>query len=139
MNTILFLGIIILLATISWTDIRQRIIANKIILVLFFIILPYAYLVFREIFVLNALLTLVIGFLLFSCRIIGGGDIKLLTVLMLAVPTQQVIAFLFFVSFFGLLIIIFGWLFFRQNIKTKGLPYGVAISLGFLLTMWGLN
>lgn len=139
MKTILFLGIIILLAVICYTDIRQRIISNKVILFLSVLILPYAYLAFKEIYILNALLTLVVGFLLFSFGIIGAGDIKLLAVLMLTVPTQQIIPFLFFISFFGFLLIVIGWLFFRQNIKTQGLPYGVAISFGFLLTMWGLN
>lgn len=139
MNTVLFLGIIILLAVICYTDIRQRIISNKVILFLSVLILPYAYLAFKEIYILNALLTLVVGFLLFSFGIIGAGDIKLLAILMLTVPTQQIMPFLFFISFFGFLLIVIGWLFFRQNIKTQGLPYGVAISFGFLLTMWGLN
>lgn len=139
MNTILFLGIIILLAVICYTDVRQRIISNKVILLLFVLILPYAYVTFKEVYILNALFTLAVGFLLFSFGIIGAGDIKLLAVLMLTVPTQQIMAFLFLTSFFGFLLIVIGWLFFRQNIKTQGLPYGVAISLGFLLTMWGLN
>lgn len=139
MNTYLFLSIIILLAVICCSDIRQRIIANKVILLLLAVTLPYAYLTFGQVFWLNALLTLVIGFALFSLRIIGAGDIKLLATLMFAVPPQQITAFLFFTSFFGFLLILFGWIFFRQNIKTHGLPYGVAISSGFLLTIWGLN
>lgn len=127
---------IIILVTICWSDIKLRIISNKAVLLLFGITLPYAYLINGRIFFLGTIITLFIGILLFKIRVIGAGDVKLLAVLMLAIPPQQVNSFLFLISFWGLVIIIFGWLFFRQNIKTKGLPYGVAISLGYLATLW---
>lgn len=135
----LTLGIIFILAMISWSDIQQRQISNHSVLVLLALMLPFAYIFYGEIFILNALATLVIGFLLFSLKVIGAGDIKLLAVLMLAIPSQGVVPLLFFISFFGFLLILIGWIFFRQNIKTQGLPYGVAISCGFLFTIWSLN
>ena len=70
--------------------------------------------------------------MLFSFNVIGGGDVKLIAVLMLSLPSEQIISFFLFTTIFGLLLIVIGWLFFRESIKNSGLPYGVAISLGFL-------
>lgn len=41
-----------------------------------------------------ALVTFGIGFGLFSLRLVGGGDVKMLPVLMLLVPSQQIAGFL---------------------------------------------
>ena len=139
MVTFLALGIISILAVISWSDIKQRRISNNSVLALLALLLLFCYLHYGEIFILNGLATLAIGFVLFSLNVIGAGDVKLLAVLMLAVPGPGIVPLLFFISFFGFLLIVIGWIFFRQNIKTQGLPYGVAISCGFLFTMWSLN
>lgn len=136
MDVFLLCCSVILLAVICFSDIRARIIANKVVLLLCGVILPYAYLSHGEIFFLHAIVTLIVGILLFRLRVVGAGDVKLLAVLMLAIPSQWVIPFLFLISFFGLILILFGWVFFRQSIKTQGLPYGVAISSGYLATLW---
>lgn len=136
MDVFLLCCIVTLLAIVCRSDIRARIIANNVVLYLCGVILPYAYLSYGEIFFLHAVATLIIGILLFRLHVIGAGDVKLLAVLMLAIPTHWVLSFLFLISFFGLIMIILGWLFFRHDIKTRGLPYGVAISLGFLTTLW---
>ena len=133
---ILLFCIASILTYLSWTDITARTISNLVVLILIPFLLAFAWLNYGEIFIFPALFTLIIGFFLFLLKIIGAGDIKLLTVLMLAIPATEVINFLFLTSFFGLLLVIFGWLFWRQSIKTKGLPYGVAISLGFLSHFW---
>lgn len=104
-------------------------------LLLLVAILPLAYTLHQQIFIMPALITLIVGFLLFVLNIIGAGDIKLLTVLMLATPTEQVFSLLFFTALSGLVLIIIGWLFFRQSIRRNGLPYGVAISSGFLINL----
>lgn len=127
--------IILLLILLSISDIKQRIISNNIVLLLLVAILPLAYTLHQQIFIMPALITLIVGFLLFVLNIIGAGDIKLLTVLMLATPTEQVFSLLFFTALSGLVLIIIGWLFFRQSIRRNGLPYGVAISSGFLINL----
>ena len=132
---LLYLVLILLLIRLSWTDIKGRIISNKIILYLFLVIVPLAWIQYENIFVIPALIALFIGFLLFSLKIIGAGDIKLIAVLMLAIPSDQVFSFFFFTTFSGLLVIIIGWIFFRKSIRQDGLPYGVAISLGFLINL----
>ncbi|MGC6378319.1 A24 family peptidase [Bisgaard Taxon 45] len=127
---------IILLIILSWTDIRSRIISNRIVFLLLLVILPLAWLQHKQIFFLPALLTLVIGFLLFIFGVMGAGDIKLMSVLMLTVPHSQIIYFFLFTAFSGLFLIIIGFLFFRNSIKQHGLPYGVAISCGFLTNIF---
>ncbi|ACX82160.1 A24 family peptidase [Aggregatibacter actinomycetemcomitans] len=126
---------LLLLITLSITDIRSRLISNRVVLFLLLVIIPFSLLKYQTIFVIPALCTLIIGFLLFSLRFIGAGDIKLASVLMLAVPSDEVFSFFFFTTFAGLGLIIIGWLFFRKSIKENGLPYGVAISLGFMINL----
>ena len=132
---LLYLILILLLIRLSWTDIKARIISNKIILNLFLVIVPLAWVQYENVFFIPALIALFIGFLLFSLKVIGAGDIKLIAVLMLAIPSDQIFSFFFFTTFSGLLVIIIGWIFFRESIRQDGLPYGVAISLGFLINL----
>ncbi|WP_150539635.1 A24 family peptidase [Actinobacillus vicugnae] len=133
--TCLLTIIICLLVTLCWTDLRYRLIHNQIIMALLLVIIPFSYLNHGTVFWLPALLCLAIGFILFLFNIIGAGDVKLLATLMLAIPSPFVIFFLFFTACSGLLLIIIGWLFYRQAIREKGLPYGIAISVGFLTTL----
>lgn len=125
--------IILLLINLSWTDIRVRVISNRVVTLLLAVILIFTYLKYDTVFIFPALVSLSVGFILFTLKVIGAGDIKLISVLMLAIPSFQIMSFLFFIAFSGLLLIIFGWLFFKNEIKTKGLPYGVAISTGFFI------
>lgn len=122
----------LLLSVLSWQDIRQRILSNKLVLIVLFVVVPLAGLLYHTLYWQTALITLIVGFILFLFNIIGAGDIKLLSVLMLLVPPTDAFGVLFLISLFGLLLIIIGWIGFRQSIKQNGLPYGVAISLGFL-------
>ncbi|TDQ57640.1 prepilin peptidase CpaA [Mesocricetibacter intestinalis] len=130
--TFLYIAIVFLLMRLSWSDIKYRIISNKIVVLLSALLIPLAWLQYQQIFVLPALVALVIGFILFNLGVIGAGDVKLIAVLMLSLPHEQILPFFFFTAFSGLLLIVMGWLFYRKSIREKGLPYGVAISLGFL-------
>lgn len=126
---------ILLLIRLSYTDIKYRIISNKIVLVLLFIVLPLSWIKYEEIFIVPALISFIIGFILFNLRTIGAGDVKLISVLMLTIPQEQIMSFFFFTACSGLILIIIGWIFFRQSILKNHLPYGVAISLGFLMNL----
>lgn len=129
--------LVLLLIGLSWTDLTRRVISNNTVLLLLAVVIPFSLIHHGQIFFLPALLFLFFGFLLFSLGVIGAGDIKLIAVLMLSIPTEQLISFFFLTSCSGLLLIIIGWLFFRESIRKAGLPYGIAISLGFLMN-WGL-
>ncbi|MFD1806460.1 prepilin peptidase [Pasteurella oralis] len=126
---------ILLLIVLSWTDIKLRIISNRIVFLLLVVVLPLAWLKHGQINIVPALWVLLIGFILFTFHIIGAGDIKLTSVLMLALPNEQIIYFFFFTAFSGLALIIIGLLFFRASIRKNALPYGVAISLGFIINL----
>lgn len=132
---LLYFIVILFLIKLSWTDIRERTISNRIIFCLFLVVVPLAWIQYENIFVIPALIALFIGFILFSLKVIGAGDVKLIAVLMLAIPSDQIFSFFFFTTFSGLLVIIIGWIFFRESIRQNGLPYGVAISLGFLINL----
>lgn len=132
---LLVITIALLLVTLSITDIRSRIISNRIVLLLLITIIPLSLLKYQTIFLIPALCALAIGFLIFTLGIMGAGDIKLISVLMLAIPNNEIISFFFFTAFAGLLLVVVGWLFFRESIKQNGLPYGVAISFGFITNL----
>jgi tadV len=125
----------LLLLRLSISDIRSRIISNRIVLLLLVVIIPLSLLKYQTVFIFPALCALTVGFLLFMLNVIGAGDVKLITVLMLMVPNDEIFPFFFFTTFAGLGLIIIGWLFFRKSIKENGLPYGVAISLGFITNL----
>ncbi len=128
-----------LLLVVCWTDLRYRLISNRVIMALLLVIIPFSYLMYGTLSWLPAVFCLVIGFVLFLLNVIGAGDVKLLAVLMLAIPSSFAIFFLFLTACAGLLLIIIGWLFYRQTIQEKGLPYGIAISTGFLTTLLLFN
>lgn len=128
-----------LLSIVCWTDLRSRLISNRIIMALLLVIIPFSYLMYGTLSWLPAVFCLVIGFVLFLLNVIGAGDVKLLAVLMLAIPSSFAIFFLFLTACAGLLLIIIGWLFYRKTIREKGLPYGMAISTGFLTTLLLFN
>lgn len=132
---LLHLITILFLMALSWTDIKARVISNKIVLGMLMVIIPLAWMKYGQINLFPAFIVLVVGFFLFTFHLIGAGDVKLISVLVLAIPTEQLLYFFFFTTFSGLLLIVFGWLFYRQSIRQNGLPYGVAISLGFLFNL----
>jgi len=131
----LHIVLLFLLLRLCYTDVYNRIISNRVVMALLFVVVPLSLLKYQSIFFIPALCTLFIGFVLFILHIIGAGDIKLISVLMLMIPYEQIIFFFFFTAIAGLLLIIIGWLFYRKSIKARGLPYGVAISLGFLTNL----
>ena len=99
-----------------------------------------------------ALGCLVVGFALYQFRQIGAGDVKLLAAVALWAGTSGMIALLLFMSISGLLalpLILFSrflvakaqaenrwkWSVPRVLTKRQGVPYGVAIALGGILTI----
>ena len=130
----LHIVLICLLLRLCYTDVRDRVISNRVVALLFFIVVPLSLLQYQSIFFVPALVALVVGFVLFMLHVMGAGDIKLIAVLMLMIPYEQII-FFFFTAIAGLFLVIIGWLFYRKSIKARGLPYGVAISLGFLTNL----
>lgn len=128
-----FIVTCIILVFIMWQDIFFRKITHSSLLLLFVSLIPLILLQQQCPNVTFAILTLMGGFLLFVARLWGGGDAKLVAILALAFQGALFYDFLFLTAFLGGIIAIFGLVFFRNNLRSHGVPYGVAISLAFIL------
>lgn len=76
---------------------------------------------------------------LFALKMMGGGDVKLLTALALWFPPYPAFTFLILVMSVlgGLLTIVFGaWHVTRRQTGRIAIPYGVAICMAGLLTVY---
>ncbi|WP_027444248.1 prepilin peptidase [Erythrobacter cryptus] len=71
---------------------------------------------------------------LFALRMMGGGDVKLLTALALWVPPYQFVQLLLVMAIAGgvLTIVMGAWHVARRQKHRLAIPYGVAISFGAL-------
>lgn len=123
--------VVLLLIRLSWTDLTKRVISNNTVLCLLAVIIPFSFIHHSQIFFLPALLFLFLGFLLFTLGVIGAGDIKLITVLMLSIPTEQLISFFFLTSCSGFVLIIIGWLFLENRLKKEGCHMVLRLALAF--------
>jgi prepilin peptidase CpaA len=82
-----------------------------------------------------SLLVLVVGFVLFSRRYIGGGDAKLLTATVLLIGYHDLFSFLFLMSICGaaLSLLILAR---HRRLKSRPVPYGVAIAAAGTMTLF---
>lgn len=149
---ILLHSIVLIIALISgYTDLRYRKIFNVITLpaMVLGIILQFSF------FGLAGLLSALIGFLIgfgffFLFYIFGGmgaGDVKLMGALGILLGKTDIIYVIIFTGLFGLgvvLILFFPYLYLAIKTRNPGvflafrkhyMPYGIAISLGALLTL----
>lgn len=78
---------------------------------------------------------LLIGYIIFYFDLIGGGDVKLITVLLFALTTTQSLDFILYTAIMGGVVMIIGMLVNREDIQQRGVPYAVAISAGFSLSI----
>ncbi|EFG7070494.1 peptidase, partial [Escherichia coli] len=122
------LFVALFLIFISWGDILLRIISHRYLLVLTVLIFLALILQHQKPNLVAAGSVLLVGFFLFSAGIIGGGDVKLLTVLSLAIDEHELANFLVAMTFCGALVVLAGLLFFRKSIRENGVPYAVPIS-----------
>ncbi|WP_425668987.1 A24 family peptidase [Vibrio owensii] len=124
---------------VSISDIRKRIIRNWHVLIIAFLsaIIGWEYLTQANFLYLIALW--VILFLVYFSRAIGGGDVKLIAAFSLALPpSDYLFAVVLTVAFGGLLSIFYlvkDRLILRiDKEKERGVPYGLAICVGFCFT-----
>lgn len=117
---------------VIYTDIRFRIIENYTVFLAFILVFITAYELNIQINFFISLISLIIGFLLFSLNLIGAGDVKFFSVLMLIIPKEYEILFIFLMSFIGGILALI-MIILRK--KDRGVAYGVAISIAFL-SVW---
>ncbi|EAA4084663.1 flp operon protein B [Salmonella enterica subsp. salamae] len=129
--------VLILLLYISVTDIFYRVIPNVTILILLICVLAER-IVFSEVQINFILISCVFGagIILYATSIMGAGDVKLITVLTFLFPDYTLfISFLFYTTLTGAWLAVLGYIIPVLRFKERGLPYGVAITLGFLITV----
>lgn len=78
------------------------------------------------------LLTLFIGVLIWKFRVLGAGDVKLLSILTLIIPYEVITSFFFLTSIIGAMIGVLIYILARFISIQKSVPYGVAIMSSFL-------
>ncbi|USD38909.1 prepilin peptidase [Ferrimonas sp. SCSIO 43195] len=127
--SLLVLGALSLIVMMS--DIRKRKISN-ITVVLIGVITVIITLVSdsktidQQLF--QAAITIAVGFLLTMLNIFGAGDSKLLAAYSLGISPALYPGVLFVVCVLGALIAIVLWLSNRQQLRQRGVPYGLAIA-----------
>jgi len=127
--------IIVLLLRVCYTDVRNRIIENKCVIAIFLVNL-LCFIINRQLpYFLSALIVFFVGVICVLTHCVGAGDAKLLAVLGMTFPLRELPDFIFLVAVSGLpLILITYCVHWLSNKKfSKTLPYGVAITSGYLL------
>ncbi len=133
LNNICLFLIWMILIVVCYTDIRFRIIHNSIVIAVFIIILANFLIGSGELNYIAALIFFVIGLLIFCFNIMGAGDIKLISVLLLSLPTEQIWDFFILMTLLGLPLAIFALIIKTITKSTVTIPYGVAISLSYII------
>jgi prepilin peptidase CpaA len=142
----------LLLLYAATMDVLTMRIANGIsiaLLVAFLIIAPIAGMPLATMLVHLAIgaAALLLGMVLFQFRLVGGGDVKLLSAAAVWIGYEQLVPFVVWVTIVGGLLALFvlayrnfpagalplpGWAL-RLHKQGEGMPYGVAITAGALI------
>ncbi|MBX9497869.1 prepilin peptidase [Yersinia enterocolitica] len=134
LNILLNALLILQLLFVCYSDIRYRTISNKFIITIAINALVLGFTMNHAVNIVIPFSALLIGYSLFHFHLIGGGDVKLITVLLLALTTAKSLDFILYTAMMGGVVMIIGMLVNREDIQQRGVPYAVAISVGFLLS-----
>ena len=119
---------------ISVQDIISRKIANRLVLLLALLTCTLSLLSGSVPNLALFGVTLLIGFFICQFNIIGAGDVKLVAALSLLFSQSHFYDFLFLTLLFGGAVALFSLFFFYRSTTANGIPYGVAIALGFVFS-----
>lgn len=147
------ISVSVLLANAAYRDVRYRLIPNKLTALIAILGVAHLFVVDDLLFGVGTLaaafLILLVTFLLFAGRIIGGGDVKLLTATVLVIGYRDLYSFLVIMAICGALLAI-PVIIMRSPLPlylgsrlgsiiatTKpSVPYGVAIAAGAIATLF---
>lgn len=134
---ILIVIIFLILLYSCITDIFHRTIKNYCVLFIFLCSCGLA-IRFSNINLFIPLLVLVLGFVLTIVGVIGAGDIKLIIALLIGMPQDYIAVFFFAMGCIGSPLAILTTLFCKYVLKKKDntIPFGIAITLGYIAAMW---
>ncbi|MDA0154827.1 prepilin peptidase [Vibrio sp. Makdt] len=121
---------------VSATDFLYRKIQNYALCLLLFL---QCFLSPLDIQIMSFLLMLGIGLILYKLIWIGAGDIKYVVILSLTIPVNDLLLAFILTAFSGGILAI-SYLVGKKLISNKvgfqeGIPYGIAISIGFYLAI----
>ncbi|CFR31738.1 prepilin peptidase [Yersinia frederiksenii] len=136
LSILLIIILVLQLLVVCYSDIRHRIVTNKSIITIALTTLVISFTQHNTVSVVIPLVALIVGYILFHFKLIGGGDVKLITVLLLALTAEQSLNFILYTAIMGGVVMMIGMLINRADIQRRGVPYAVAISLGFLLSLY---
>ncbi|WP_174848855.1 A24 family peptidase [Yersinia artesiana] len=128
--------LVLQLLIICYSDIRHRVISNKWVIIVALNTLVLSLIRYNTVNLVTPLLALLLGYIIFHFKLIGGGDVKLITVLLIILNTEQSFNFILYTAIMGGVVMIIGMLFNRADIQQRGVPYAVAISAGFLISFF---
>ncbi|HHE3531038.1 TPA: prepilin peptidase [Yersinia enterocolitica] len=134
LNVLLNTFLILQLLFVCYSDIRHRTISNNFIITIAINTVALGLATHQAVNIIIPLSALLIGYIIFYFDLIGGGDVKLITLLLFALTTTQSLDFILYTAIMGGVVMIIGMLVNREDIKQHGVPYAVAISAGFLLS-----
>ncbi|WP_447469825.1 A24 family peptidase [Vibrio harveyi] len=125
---------------VSITDFLHRKIQNNALLLL---LLLQSFLSPLDLQITTFLLVLGIGLILYALIWIGAGDIKYAAVLSLTIPLNDLpwayIMTAFAGGFLAIIYLVTRKLISNTSSRQEGLPYGIAISVGFYLIILTQN
>jgi prepilin peptidase CpaA len=136
LSILLIIILVLQLLVVCYSDIRHRIVTNKSIITIALTTLVISFTQHNTVSVVIPLVALIVGYILFHFKLIGGGDVKLITVLLLALTAEQSLNFILYTAIMGGVVMMIGMLINRADIQRRGVPYAVAIALGFLLSLY---
>lgn len=133
-NFFLMFVTVMVFCFICHEDIIRRRIPNSQILLVFMLLLIDMFMLERDFNYVFLMFMIVFMLFLYSLGGIGGGDIKLMISISPFVPTGCELLFFQIVAFWGgVIAIVFKlWALQKDNKEKVFLPYGLAISLGFI-------
>ncbi|WP_145491035.1 A24 family peptidase [Yersinia rohdei] len=135
-QSLLITFLVMQLLLICYSDIRYRIISNKFVVIIAITALVLSFITYNTVSIVIPLIALLTGYIIFHFNFIGGGDVKLIAVLLLTLNSGQSLNFILYTAIMGGVVMIIGMLINRDDIQQRGVPYAVAISGGFLLSLF---
>jgi Flp pilus assembly protein protease CpaA len=133
LDTVILIVLSISSIWIACTDLKRRVIANKITIPLFGSLLLIRiveghFLSYLPGFLLTAVLLFVIAY--FTKGGIGGGDIKWMAALSFGIPSIGSVSVLLICQLYGLLVGLYLFLFKKKN---REIPLGPGFAIGFFI------
>ncbi len=131
--------IFLLLLYASTTDFLKREIKNHCVLLILVCSIGMAFFLGRINFFIPVIV-MILGFLLTIVGVIGAGDIKLLAVLLIGMPQANFDIFFFATCCLGSPVSIIALIISKYIIKdhSNNVPFGIAISIGYIVAMSGV-